>query len=358
MPRFGHGSRVPGWDRPPTSARTPPGCPIPRPPRCPSDLRAEIEAPHGQLPRPPLGRAARAGRGPARARLVLAPGDRPGGLRDAPDPGLPDAVATFYDMLETEPGGPPQHLRVHEHLLLAAAGPTRCTRRSREAAGEDPEFNVRSFECLGACDIAPMASVDGVYVGPLAPTTSSSCSTTCAPGARCCPTSSWRAAAVADPHANSREFPAPGSARGDGRRASAPRATRRARSARRHRPTRPPRPGRRGRTRTSTPTARASGRRWASRSRSPVRDRATRGAGRARAAGRARSPQPRRTPARGARTQGLSDRPGRGHRRRAPAQDARTRARTSRWRPRRSCSEGHRRAGPEHARGVRAPRRL
>jgi hypothetical protein len=26
---------------------------------------------------------------------------------------------------------------------------------------------VRSFECLGACDIAPMASVDGVYVGPL-----------------------------------------------------------------------------------------------------------------------------------------------------------------------------------------------
>jgi (2Fe-2S) ferredoxin len=26
---------------------------------------------------------------------------------------------------------------------------------------------VRSFECLGACDIAPMASVDGEYIGPL-----------------------------------------------------------------------------------------------------------------------------------------------------------------------------------------------
>jgi hypothetical protein len=26
---------------------------------------------------------------------------------------------------------------------------------------------VRSFECLGACDIAPMASVNGEYVGPL-----------------------------------------------------------------------------------------------------------------------------------------------------------------------------------------------
>jgi hypothetical protein len=37
----------------------------------------------------------------------------------------------------------------------------------REAAGADREFNVRAFECLGACDIAPMASVDGTYVGPL-----------------------------------------------------------------------------------------------------------------------------------------------------------------------------------------------
>jgi NADH:ubiquinone oxidoreductase subunit E len=35
------------------------------------------------------------------------------------------------------------------------------------AADGKVEFNVRSFECLGACDIAPMASVDGVYVGPL-----------------------------------------------------------------------------------------------------------------------------------------------------------------------------------------------
>jgi (2Fe-2S) ferredoxin len=28
---------------------------------------------------------------------------------------------------------------------------------------------VRPFECLGACDVAPMASVDGEYVGPLEP---------------------------------------------------------------------------------------------------------------------------------------------------------------------------------------------
>jgi uncharacterized protein YuzB (UPF0349 family) len=36
-----------------------------------------------------------------------------------------------------------------------------------EAARDDESLNVRSFECLGACDIAPMASVDGEYVGPL-----------------------------------------------------------------------------------------------------------------------------------------------------------------------------------------------
>ena len=37
----------------------------------------------------------------------------------------------------------------------------------KDVLGGDPDFNVRAFECLGACDIAPMASVDGVYVGPL-----------------------------------------------------------------------------------------------------------------------------------------------------------------------------------------------
>ena len=28
---------------------------------------------------------------------------------------------------------------------------------------------VSGFECLGACDIAPMASIDEVYYGPLEP---------------------------------------------------------------------------------------------------------------------------------------------------------------------------------------------
>jgi NADH:ubiquinone oxidoreductase subunit E len=35
--------------------------------------------------------------------------------------------------------------------------------------GSSPDgmFRLRSFECLGACDIAPMASIEGNYRGPL-----------------------------------------------------------------------------------------------------------------------------------------------------------------------------------------------
>ncbi|MGH2982148.1 MAG: NAD(P)H-dependent oxidoreductase subunit E, partial [Solirubrobacterales bacterium] len=32
---------------------------------------------------------------------------------------------------------------------------------------EDGELFVTGFQCLGACDIAPMASIDGRYFGPL-----------------------------------------------------------------------------------------------------------------------------------------------------------------------------------------------
>ena len=44
---------------------------------------------------------------------------------------------------------------------------TRSTRTIKDVLGGDPDFNVRAFECLGACEIAPMASVNGIYVGPL-----------------------------------------------------------------------------------------------------------------------------------------------------------------------------------------------
>ena len=39
----------------------------------------------------------------------------------------------------------------------------------RESAAEAGEALVKGFECLGACDLAPMASIDDVYFGPLDP---------------------------------------------------------------------------------------------------------------------------------------------------------------------------------------------
>ncbi len=75
-------------------------------------------------------------------------------------------MATFYDMLETEPVGA-HSVYVCTNISCSLCGADELYAAIRDAAGEDDAFNVRAFECLGACDIAPMASVDGVYVGPL-----------------------------------------------------------------------------------------------------------------------------------------------------------------------------------------------
>ena len=83
-------------------------------------------------------------------------------------PAYLSSVATFYDMLRTKPVGDRYiyvctsvacHLRQADEVYEAI-------KEAAEVAGlEDVE--VREFECLGACDMAPMASVDGRFVGPL-----------------------------------------------------------------------------------------------------------------------------------------------------------------------------------------------
>lgn len=79
-----------------------------------------------------------------------------------------DAVATFYDMLYTEPVSAQAHsVYVCTNISCSLRGADELYAAISDAAGDDEAFNVKSFECLGACDIAPMASVDGVYVGPL-----------------------------------------------------------------------------------------------------------------------------------------------------------------------------------------------
>ncbi len=81
-------------------------------------------------------------------------------------PGYLTAVATFYDMFVTVPQG--EHtIFVCTNISCSLLGADAIHEAMQDAAGADARFNVRSFECLGACDIAPMASVNGDYLGPL-----------------------------------------------------------------------------------------------------------------------------------------------------------------------------------------------
>ena len=83
-------------------------------------------------------------------------------------PGFLSSVASFYDMLNEDPVG--RHkvyvcTSVACHLVNAKA-----VYEAIASAGADlPDTEIRQFECLGACDMAPMASVDGRYIGPLDP---------------------------------------------------------------------------------------------------------------------------------------------------------------------------------------------
>jgi NADH-quinone oxidoreductase subunit E len=88
-------------------------------------------------------------------------------------PAYLESVASFYDMLELQPVG--RHsIYVCTNLSCTIRGAEAILGALSEATGSpingssaDGEFRLRSFECLGACDIAPMASIDGYYRGPL-----------------------------------------------------------------------------------------------------------------------------------------------------------------------------------------------
>ncbi|HEY8303608.1 MAG TPA: NAD(P)H-dependent oxidoreductase subunit E [Solirubrobacteraceae bacterium] len=116
------------------------------------------------------------------------------------------AVASFYDMLETEPVG--RHsVYVCTNISCSLRGADELFQAVRAAAGTDPEFNVRPFECLGACDIAPMASVDGVYVGPLSIEDVPRLLDDVRADRPVLAEKQLSRRRVADPNANSREFP-------------------------------------------------------------------------------------------------------------------------------------------------------
>jgi NADH:ubiquinone oxidoreductase subunit E len=77
------------------------------------------------------------------------------------------SVATFYDMLETEPRPRHHDVYVCTNISCSLRGADDLYEAMIAAAAGHADVHVRAFECLGACDIAPMASVDGEYVGPL-----------------------------------------------------------------------------------------------------------------------------------------------------------------------------------------------
>jgi NADH-quinone oxidoreductase subunit E len=118
-----------------------------------------------------------------------------------------ESVASFYDMLETKPAG--RHsVYVCTNISCSLRGADRLYEAVCEAAAEDPDLNVRPFECLGACDIAPMASVDGVYVGPLSEEDVPGMLEDVLAGRPVLPHKQLATRLVADPNANSQEFPA------------------------------------------------------------------------------------------------------------------------------------------------------
>ncbi|UJA18958.1 hypothetical protein HJD18_01210 [Thermoleophilia bacterium SCSIO 60948] len=108
----------------------------------------------------------------------------PRGMREAAavmglTPAYLESVASFYDLFRTTPTGRHPVLVCHnitcwmrgaDELLEAfaeAAGVDHHEADHDGAVSEDGAVFLKGFECLGACDIAPMVSIDERYYGPL-----------------------------------------------------------------------------------------------------------------------------------------------------------------------------------------------
>jgi NADH-quinone oxidoreductase subunit E len=164
--RYAHGSRVPGWDDSNDLTKDPAVVPDPATTPVPAHIRTAIEA---QMAKYPDVRSATI---PA-LKVVQAEHGwcSPTAIEQAAcvmrlTPAYLTAVATFYDMFEMRPAGE-FDIYVCTNISCSLLGADDIYATMKAVAGADARFNVRAFECLGACDIAPMASVDGEYVGPL-----------------------------------------------------------------------------------------------------------------------------------------------------------------------------------------------
>jgi NADH-quinone oxidoreductase subunit E len=108
----------------------------------------------------------------------------PEGIREAAavmgvTPAYLQSVASFYDLFQTAPVGRHRILVCHNiscwlngaddllRAFCAASGADPHEADHHGGSSPDGEFFVKGFECLGACDLAPMASIDQRYYGPL-----------------------------------------------------------------------------------------------------------------------------------------------------------------------------------------------
>jgi NADH-quinone oxidoreductase subunit E len=165
IPRFAHGSRVPGWDEAADLTKPPATVPDPATVPVPEDLRAEIEAAMAKYPDRrsasiPALHAAQRVHGwcsPLAITQVAAVMQL--------TPAYLTSVASFYDMFKMT-RTPANDVFVCTNISCSLLGADELY-AAMVAAAEGADVNVASFECLGACDIAPMASVNGEYVGPL-----------------------------------------------------------------------------------------------------------------------------------------------------------------------------------------------
>ena len=194
-----------GWDVAADLDRPPATVPGPDT-EVPADLRAEIEAHIANYP------DRRSAALPALAAAQRVHGwCSPDAIRQVASvmrltPAYLESVASFYDMLETEPVG--RHsVYVCTNISCSLRGADELFADFERAVAADPDVNVRAFECLGACDIAPMASVDGVYVGPLSSQDIPQLLEDVHARRPVLPDRQLARRLVADPHANSREFP-------------------------------------------------------------------------------------------------------------------------------------------------------
>jgi NADH-quinone oxidoreductase subunit E len=159
-----------GWDRAADLEKDPAVIPDPAEVEVPAELRAEVERlmslyPDRRSATIPALHAAQAVHGwcspEALAQVAVVMQVTPAYL---------SSVASFYDMLNERPVGR-HHVYVCTSVACHLVNARRVFDAIAEAADEADleDTEVRQFECLGACDMAPMASIDGRFVGPLDP---------------------------------------------------------------------------------------------------------------------------------------------------------------------------------------------